>query len=46
MTVSLTLHVGLVAERHDVVGELVGLQRFRVPAGTVVVFLIDKVGPR
>ena len=46
MTVSLTLHVGLVAERHDVVGELVGLQRFRVPARTVEAFLIDKVAPR
>ena len=43
---SLTLHVGLIAEGHDVVRELVGLQRLRVPAGTSKIFPIDKAAPR
>ena len=43
---SLTLHIGLIAVGHDVVGELVGLQRLRVPPGTSKIFRIDKVAPR
>ena len=43
---SLTLHVGLIAEGHDVVRELVGLQRLRVPPSTSKIFPIDKVAPR
>ena len=40
---SLTLHVGLIAVRHDVVRELVGLQRFRVPPRTIEIFSLDKL---
>ena len=43
---SLTLHVGLIAEGHDVVRELVGLQRLRVPPSTSKIFPIDKAAPR